>query len=173
MTIFRKVLEFYRDPDYFLEVRKIAVPIILQQFMFSGLNMLGVVLVGQKGEASVAAVGLAGQIAFLLNLVHFGIISGAAMFTAQFWGRRDVANLRRVLGLCLRMAVAASVLFFAMSQLWPSQILGVYSKDPEVIALGTSYIRTFSWTFLFFAITSVMRWSCARPVTSRRPPPSA
>ena len=153
MTIFRKVLEFYRDPDYFLEVRKIAVPIILQQFMFSGLNMLGVVLVGQKGEASVAAVGLAGQIAFLLNLVHFGIISGAAMFTAQFWGRRDVANLRRVLGLCLRMAVAASVLFFAMSQLWPSQILGVYSKDPEVIALGTSYIRTFSWTFLFFAIT--------------------
>jgi len=92
VSIIYKVLDFYRDPEYFFEVRKIAIPIIIQQLMFSGLNMLGVVFVGQKGEASVAAVGFAGQVAFLLNLVHFGIISGAAMFTAQFWGRRDVPN---------------------------------------------------------------------------------
>ena len=153
MTILRKVLDSYRDPVYFTEVRKIAVPIIIQQLMFSGLNMLGVVLVGQKGDASVAAVGLAGQIAFLLNLVHFGIISGAAMFTAQFWGRRDVPNLRRVLGLCLMMAVSASLIFFALAQLWPSQILSIYSKDATVIALGTDYIRMFASTFIFFAVT--------------------
>jgi len=153
VTIFHKVVDFYRDPEYFSEVRKIAVPIIIQQLMFSGLNMLGVVFVGQKGDASVAAVGLAGQIAFLLNLVHFGIISGAAMFTAQFWGRRDVPNLRRVLGLCLILAVSASIIFFALAQLLPSQILHIYSQDPVVIELGRSYIRTFSWTFLFFAIT--------------------
>lgn len=115
--------------------------------------MLGVILIGQKGDASVAAVGLAGQIAFLLNLVHFGIISGAAMFTAQFWGKHDIPNLRRVLGLCLILATSASLIFFTLSQLWPSQILHIYSKDPMVIELGTSYIRTFSWTFLFFAIT--------------------
>jgi len=153
VSIFRKVVEFYKDPDYFSNVQKIALPIIIQQLMFSGLNMLGVILIGQKGDASVAAVGLAGQIAFLLNLVHFGIISGAAMFTAQFWGKRDIPNLRRVLGLCLMLAISASLIFFTLSQLWPSQILRIYSKDPMVIELGTSYIRTFSWTFLFFAIT--------------------
>jgi putative MATE family efflux protein len=153
VNIFHKLLDFYRDPEYFTEVRKIAVPIIIQQLMFSGLNLLGVVFVGQKGDASVAAVGLAGQIAFLLNLVHFGIISAAAMFTAQFWGRQDIPNLRRVLGLCLILAISASFIFFALSQLFPSQILRVYSKDAAVIELGTNYIRTFSWTFLFFAIT--------------------
>jgi len=153
VTIIRKVLDFYRDPEYFSEVKKIAVPIIIQQLMFSGLNLLGVVFVGQKGDASVAAVGLAGQVAFLLNLVHFGIISGAAMFTAQFWGRRDVPNLRRVLGLCLMLALSASLIFFVLSQFFSSQILRIYSKDVAVIELGTSYIRTFSWTFIFFAIT--------------------
>jgi putative MATE family efflux protein len=153
VSIIRKILDFYRDTEYFYEVRKIAVPIIIQKLMFSGLNLLGVVFVGQKGDGSVAAVGLAGQIAFLLNLVHFGIISGAAMFTAQFWGRRDVPNLRRVLGLCLMLAVSASFVFFALAQLLPSQILHIYSRDAAVIELGTGYIRTFSWTFLFFAIT--------------------
>jgi putative MATE family efflux protein len=153
VSIFRKVLHFYKDPEYFRNVQRIALPIIIQQMMFAGLNMLGVILIGQKGDASVAAVGLAGQIAFLLNLVHFGIISGAAMFTAQFWGKRDILNLRRVLGLCLMLAISASLIFFTLSQLFPSQILHIYSKDPAVIDLGTSYIRTFSWTFLFFGIT--------------------
>ena len=153
MSIFRRVITFYQDPEYFGNIRRIALPIIAQQAMFSLLNMLGVIFVGQKGDASVAAVGLAGQIAFLLNLVHFGIVSGAAMFTAQFWGKQDILNLRRVLGLCLILAISASLIFFALAQLFPSQILRIYSKDAEVIALGTNYIRTFSWTFLFFAIT--------------------
>jgi len=126
---------------------------MLQQLVFSGLNLLSGVLVGQKGDASVAAVGLAGQIAFLLNLVHFGIISGAAMFTAQFWGKRDVPNLRRVLGLCLMLALSASLVFFVLAQFLPSRILSIYSRDPVVIALGANYIRTFSWTFIFFGIT--------------------
>ena len=153
MSIIHKVREYYNDPEYFPSVQKIAFPIIIQQLMFAGLNMLGVVLVGQKGETSVAAVGLAGQLAFLLNLVHFGIISGAAMFTAQFWGKQDIPNLRRVLGLCLIFAISASAIFFSLAQLLPSEILSIYSKDPEVIALGTNYVRVFSWTFLFFAIT--------------------
>lgn len=153
MSIFRKLASFYRDPEYFRNIRRIALPIIAQQAMFSLLNMLGIIFVGQKGDASVAAVGLASQIAFLLNLVHFGIISGAAMFTAQFWGKQDIPNLRRVLGLCLMLAVAASLIFFMLAQLFPAQILRIYSKDAEVIALGTEYIRTFSWTFLFFAVT--------------------
>jgi putative MATE family efflux protein len=153
VNIFRKAIDYYRDPEYFAEVKKIAIPIIIQQFTFAGLNMLGVVFVGQKGETSVAAVGFAGQIAFLLNLVHFGIISGAAMFTAQFWGRRDIPNLRRVLGLCLALAMSASLVFFLLSQFLPTQILHIYTKDEAVIALGVNYIRTFSWTFLFFAIT--------------------
>jgi len=148
-----KLVDFYRDREYFNNMLKIALPIIVQQLAFAGLNMLGVVFVGQKGEVSVAAVGLAGQLAFLLNLVHFGIISGAAMFTAQFWGKQDIPNLRRVLGMCLALALSASFIFFMLSQFFPESILRIYSKDEAVIALGTDYIRTFSWTFIFFAIT--------------------
>ncbi|HXD11030.1 MAG TPA: MATE family efflux transporter, partial [Anaerolineales bacterium] len=132
MSYLHRLRAYYNDPDYFSNISRLALPIIIQQLMFSALNMLGVVFVGQKGETAVAAVGLAGQLAFLLNLVHFGIISGAAMFTAQFWGRQDIPNLRRVLGLCLIFAISASTIFFALAQLLPSQILGIYSKDAQV-----------------------------------------
>jgi putative MATE family efflux protein len=153
MRTVRRVRDFYNDPEYFPNIRRIAVPIIIQQFTFAGLNMLGVVFVGQKGDAAVAAVGFAGQIAFLLQLAHFGIVSGAAMFTAQFWGRRDAPNLRRVLGLCLMLAVSSSLVFFTLSQLIPGTIFRIYTRDEAVIALASAYSRTFSWTFLFTAVT--------------------
>ncbi len=149
-----KILAPYHDREYFDNMRKIALPIILQQLMFSGLNMLGVMFVGQKGETSVAAVGLAGQIAFLLNLVHFGIVSGAAMFTAQFWGKQDIPNLRRVLGLCLMFAISASAVFFSIAQFAPEWFLRIYTKDDAVIRLGAGYVRIFSWTFLFMAVSA-------------------
>lgn len=148
-----KVINYFQDKEYFSNIYRIGFPIFIQQLAFAGLNMLGVVFVGQKGEASVAAVGLAGQIAFLLNLIHFGTISGAAMFTAQFWGKGDIPNLKRVLGLCLVLATSFSLIFLFLAQFYPEQILRIYSEDEAVIALGTDYMRTFSWTFLFFAIT--------------------
>jgi putative MATE family efflux protein len=151
--VLTKLFNYYRDYEYFNNIRLIALPIIFQQLAFAGLNMVGVIFIAQKGDTAVAAVGLAGQMAFLLNLVHFGIISGAAMFTAQFWGKQDIPNLRRVLGLCLILALSASLIFFILSQFFPETILRIYSEDEAVISLGTNYIRTFSWTFIFFAIT--------------------
>ena len=150
----KRLADLYSDREYFQNVRKIALPIIFQQFVFASLNMLGVVFVGQKGDVAVAAVGLAGQVTFLLSLVHFGIISGAAMFTAQFWGRKDIPNLRRVLGLCLIFALSASAVFFSISQFSPEGFLRIYSKDASVIAIGADYVRTYSWTFLFMAISA-------------------
>ncbi len=150
----KHLLDYYRDREYLISLRNLALPIIAQQLMFSLLNMVGVVFVGQKGETAVAAVGLAGQISFLLNLVHFGIISGAAMFTAQFWGKRDLSNLRRVLGMSLALSVFAALIFLALAQFAPELFLRIYSKDEAVIALGKEYMRIFSWSFLLTAITT-------------------
>ncbi len=149
----QKIGAFYRDPDYFRQVLHIAVPIATQQLVMSSLNMASVVIIGQKGEVAVAAVGLANQIFFLLNLVLFGIGSGTAIFTAQLWGKRDVPNIRKVLGLALKLQVGAALLFFGLAQLIPAQLIGIYSADTRVISAGADYLRTFSWSFIFFAVT--------------------
>ena len=90
-----------RDGEYLRRLFRLALPITLQQFLFAALNLVGTLMVGQLGETSVAAVGLSGQLAFLLNLLLFGVNSGASIFTAQYWGQKDVTNIRRVMGLSL------------------------------------------------------------------------
>ena len=65
----------------------LAAPIAFQQLITAGLNMIDVLMVGQLGETSVAALGLANQIFFLLILFLFGVTSGMAIFTAQYLGQ--------------------------------------------------------------------------------------
>ncbi len=144
---------FFADREYFRQLVRFALPIALQNLVTSSLNMVGVVLIGQLGETPVAAVGLANQIFFLLQLVIFGITSGAAIFIAQLWGKQDLLNIRRVLSLSLLLAGAASLLFFILASFKPELVLGIYSKDPAVVRLGSEYLRIFGAAYLFFAVT--------------------
>ncbi len=88
----QRLIDFYRDPLYFRQLRDLTLPVFAQQFVMAALNMLAVVFLGWISETAVAAVGLAGQAFFLLNLVLFGIISGSAIFTAQYWGKQDLSG---------------------------------------------------------------------------------
>ena len=155
------IVAFLSDREYYRRVFKLGLPIGLQQLVWSSLNMLGVIMIGQLGDTAVASVALANQIFFLLNLVLFGIVSGSAMFTAQLWGKGDVANIHRVMGLALSMSLSVGLLFFLAAELIPQALLRIYSTDPQVIALGSEYLRLFGWSFLFFTIlvtfASIMR----------------
>jgi putative MATE family efflux protein len=151
-AIFRKVYNFYNDQEYFHQLLKIAVPITLQNLLTSSLNMASSVMVGQLGEAPVAAIGLAGQLFFLLNLMLFGMMSGSAILTAQLWGKGDVENVRRVLGFAVKMGLVAALIFWSISAFAPEFALGLYTNDPEVIRLGSEYLRVFCWSFPFFSV---------------------
>ena len=149
----RCVADYYRDPEYFRQLFKIGIPIALQQAIFALLNMVGYVMVGQRGDVAMAAVGVAGQVYFLLNLFLFGIVSGSAMVTAQLWGKRDIKSIRKVLALCLWMSITITGIFILIAELIPTKIVGFYSSDPQVIALGSDYLRILAGAFIFFAVT--------------------
>ena len=117
------------------------LPIALQNLITSSLNFVSVVMIGQLGEVSIASVGLGNQVWFLLNLMVFGISSGSAMFSAQLWGKKDVHNIRRVVGLTVKLGLVAAAIFFILARFFPGAALRVYSNDPEVIATGSRYLR--------------------------------
>jgi putative MATE family efflux protein len=143
----------FKDTDYYKTLIRIAVPIAAQHFITSSLNVVDVIMIGQLGETAVAAVGLANQVFFLLILLLFGISSGAAMFTAQFWGKKDTESIHKVLGIGLLLGICSSLLFTLAAVLFPEFILSIYSKDPAVIELGSTYLRRVGYSYLFTSIT--------------------
>jgi putative MATE family efflux protein len=147
-------LAFFQDRIFLRTMLGLALPVAIQQFLVAGLNMVDVVMVGQLGEASIAALGLANQVFFLLVLFLFGVTSGMAIFTAQFWGKGDQESIRKVLGICLSVAISVGLLFTAAAMLIPERVLGFYTPDLEVIALGSSYLHIVGISYIFMAITT-------------------
>ena len=145
---------FLRDKTFIRSMLSLAIPVAFQQFITAGLNMVDVLMVGQLGEASIAALGLSNQVFFLLILFLFGVTSGMAIFTAQFWGKGDQDGVRRVLGICLTVALGVGLLFTLAATLIPEIILRFYTEDPEVIEIGSSYLRIVGFSYMFMAVTT-------------------
>jgi putative MATE family efflux protein len=148
----RRLLRLYLDQTFYTRVLALALPITLQEFFFSILNLAISLVVGQLGNVPVAAVGLCNQIYFMFNLLLFGITSGASIFGAQYWGQRDVLNIRRVLGISLALCVTGSGLFTLITLVFPEAAMGIYSRDPAVIALGRTYLQISGFSCLFMAV---------------------
>lgn len=127
---------------------------VFQQLIFSLLNFVSTLMIGQLGETSVAAFSLANQILFLFQLLLFGISSGAAIFVAQFWGKRDVKNIRRVQGMTLALSLIGATLFSIIAFVFPMQALALYSMDQAVIALGSEYLRIVGLGYFAVAISN-------------------
>ena len=123
----------FGDRKFYRIVLRLALPVTLQHFIMSGLNMLDTIMVGQLGETEIAAVGLSNQLYFNLSLFLLGVGGSCSMFISQFWGKQDRMNIRRILGLSLLVNTAAAFLFFLAGFFFPEAILSLFSKDVELI----------------------------------------
>ena len=150
-----KFTALFNDRQFYRSLFTIALPIMFQNFINSAVNMLDTVMIGRLGTVEIAAVGLGNQVFFLYNLALFGLCSGASIFTAQFWGRRDIAGIRRNTGLCLILALAGAGLVTIAVSMAPERIIGVYSRDSAVIAAGAAYLRVLAPSFIPFGISMV------------------
>lgn len=145
--------ELFGDRTFYNTFFKLAIPVTIQYFVTASLNLVDNIMVGQLGAAELASVGLANQVYFLLLLFLLGVSGGASVFTAQFWGKRDLKNIHRILGLSLMISCAAALFFFLISIFNSVTILRLFSHDKQVVKLGAEYLRITSLTYVLTAIT--------------------
>ena len=144
--------KLFQDKNFYRAMLTLSTPIIIQNLITFSLGAVDMIMIGQLGDAPVAAVGLADQIFFLMILMMFGVSSGAAIFSAQYWGKQDIQGIHKVLSLTLATAAAGSLGFLLVAVLAPEWALGIYTNDPEVIALGSDYLRVVGWSYLGTAV---------------------
>lgn len=142
----------WKDKVFYRTMLAIALPIALQNLITSSLNMIDTVMIGRLGEIEIAAVGLANQYFFIFVLLLFGINSGAAIFTSQFWGKNDTANIKRIIGITLIMGGSLSIIFGIGAFMVPHRILRIFTNDTEVINLGSQYLRIICFSYFVTAV---------------------
>lgn len=159
-------MKFWKDKIFLKAMMAIVIPIALQNLITSSLNMVDTLMISSLGETSIAAVGLANQIFFFYAIINFGIHSGSSIFISQYWGREDVPNIKRVLGISLFLTTIVGIAFTIAGFFFPKLLMNVFTHDEEVVRLGISYLRTVSLSYLITGISfaySIALRSTGRP----------
>ncbi|WP_251860577.1 MATE family efflux transporter [Clostridium sp. Marseille-Q2269] len=143
----------FGDKVFYSKLLKIALPVVIQSFIASSLNMVDTMMIGKVGEAEIAAVGIANQYFLLFSLFITGFTSGCSIFISQFWGKRDKKSIKKILGIGLIISFLISIIFTAIALSMPHKIILFYNKDANVVKLGADYLVIVSISYIFTAIT--------------------
>lgn len=141
--------------QFYKNVFALVLPMALQNLINVGVTSADVIMLGKVGEIALSSSSLAGQIYFILSLILFGLTSGAAVITAQYWGKKDIATIEKVLGISMQIGVTLGLLFFAASQLIPETLMKIFTSEQPVIEEGIKYLKIVSWSFPLAAASLV------------------
>ena len=150
----------FGDRAFYRMVLAILIPIIIQNAITNFVNLLDNIMVGQVGTEQMSGVAIANQLMFVFNLCVFGGLSGAGIFSAQYFGagnRRGVQScFRYKLILCAVLVLGAGGVFTLGGSALISRFLHDES-DPEriraTLGYGLAYLRMMLWGLLPFALT--------------------
>lgn len=132
---------------------------MIQNFISSFLNMIDTVMVGKLGETAIAAVGIANQYFFFFMMFMIGLSAGCAVFIAQFWGTKDVKNIRRILGMGLTSVLLVATIFVVVGLLAPRRIIMFFTHESEIIAAGAQYLQIILISYLFTAVSFIYNFA--------------
>ncbi len=132
---------------------KLALPIIIQNLLISSMGFIDLLMIGQLGDISIAAVGLASQFTYIFLIVQYGIHSGVSVFTAQYWGQKEIGKIQSLMGISILFGLIISVIFFLLAFITPRQIISLFTSDIDVIYLGCQYLRITSIAYFPLMLT--------------------
>lgn len=87
--------------EFYLEFVKLGVPIVGLEVLSTSVNLLSSLMVGQLGEQAIVSVGFCNQFFTMFTLLMYGICNGTAIFTSQYWGKKDFSGIRKMVMLSL------------------------------------------------------------------------
>ena len=105
--------------------------------------LLNKTLVSYGGDLSVAAMGVINSITMLIFMPVFGIGQGAQPILGYNYGARRYDRVKHTLKLSMIASTGVMVLGFLLVELFPVAIMTLFSKDTELISIGSNGLRIF------------------------------
>ena len=140
---------------FYSQIFKLVLPIIIQNLLSAAVSSADVVMLNYVGQSSISAVSLASQYASVLFMVFYGLGTGATMLCAQYYGKGDMHAIQIIEGIALRFSLIISLIFAGTALLIPDKMMLLFTNDPELIQIGSSYLRFMSISYLCWGITEV------------------
>ena len=149
--------KFIGDKAFYRYLIFLAFPMIVQNGITSFVSFLDNIMVGQIGTEPMSGVAIVNQLFFVFNICIFGGVSGAGIFSAQFFGKGDFEGQKYTFRYaCLLITAIACVLFHFLDEPLISLYLndgGSVGNTRLALSYGKEYLAIMIFGLLPFAVS--------------------
>ncbi|MBO4432114.1 MAG: MATE family efflux transporter [Clostridia bacterium] len=139
------------DKAFYRRALALAVPIMIQTGITNFVNMLDNLMVGSVGTEAMTGVAVSNQLIFIFNLCVYGAVTGAGIFTAQYFGKGDNNGIRYTFRFKIIVCLLISLIFGAVIFSSGENILGLYLKGEGSLASAKASAKVaISYTQIMF-----------------------
>lgn len=157
------IRKFIGDKNFYKMVMTVALPIMIQNLITNFVSMLDNLMVGNLGTEQMSGVSIVNQLVFVFALAIFGALSGAGIFTAQFYGKKDTDGIRYTVRYKLIITLILMAVGLFVFILFQDPLINMFlheSNDGGSIELTLSYakqyLNAYMWGVVPFCITQVI-----------------
>lgn len=138
---------------FYKELFSLAIPIGLQNLLIALIGATDAIMLGRLSQDAVAAVSLANQIVFIMNLFVYAVVGAGGVLLSQYWGKNDREMVKNIFCKISKWTFGITVVFFLLAELVPEMLMRIYTPEKSLIGIGASYLRAVAPSYLFIGVT--------------------
>jgi putative MATE family efflux protein len=134
----------------FREILRVGAPGSLNTVLTNLTVVILTGLVGPFGPLALAGYGMAARLEYILIPLVFGLGSALVTMVGTSIGAGDLRRAHRVAWVGAGLAAGLSGVVGLTSAIAPHLWMGLFTADPQVLAVGAAYLRIVGPTYAFF-----------------------
>lgn len=156
------IKKYIGDRAFYRRLLAVMIPVLIQNVITNFVSLLDNVMVGRIGTEPMSGVAIVNQIFFIFNISIFGGLSGAGIFTAQYYGKQDNEGIRNSMRAKIWIALGISVTAAAVMIAFGDQLISLFIHEGEedldltaALEYGKSYMKIMLLQIPPFALLNV------------------
>lgn len=156
------IKKFIGDKKFYRTVLGVSVPVMIQNGITNFVSLLDNIMVGTLGTEQMSGVSIVNQFVFIFNLLIFGAVSAAGIFTAQYYGNKDNEGIRYTFRFKIIICTLATLIGGAAFFFYDEFFIGLFLKGEgdvgniaATMAFGKQYLIIMLVGLLPYAIAQV------------------
>lgn len=121
------------------------------------------------GDLALAVIGVVNTVGMVVSYPLYGITNGAQALIGYNYGARKWGRLERLCLLVGAWTLGLAALAQGLAMVFPHALIGVFSSDPQLVAMGSRALRLFMLAFALFPLSqlpAIYYQSTGRPLAA-------
>ena len=145
-----------KDKSFYRTFWRLFFMIVLQNAIVLSVNLADNLMIGGYSETALSGVAAVNSLQFLFQQLTIGIGDALVTMGSQYWGQGRTSPIKQLGKAALCAGAFLGILLFLLTSLFPYQIVGLFSETAEIVEQGVQYLSIVRWTYLLFALSSVL-----------------